>query len=119
MPKALYSAGAPGTACDQAVHALVAPGKPSRRLHAREAFIPSLESTHGPRVTTRERSKRGSDAGAIDVRTRAVRFDLVRELECPANYGVPKSGRPRFFCHGSVLFHDRFDLPAILTRVLI
>ena len=54
-------------------------------------------STHGPRVTTRERSKRGSDAGTIDVWTRTVRSALDRGLECPANYGVPTSGRMRFF----------------------
>ena len=55
-------------------------------------------STHGPRVTTRERSKRGSDAGAIRVRTRAVRSDPDCVLECPTNYGVPKSGRSRIIC---------------------
>ena len=60
-----------------------------------------LGSTHGPRVTTRARSKRGSDAGAIDVRTCVVRYIFDCELECPANYGVPTSGRPRFICTGS------------------
>ena len=75
-----------------------------RQLHAREVFSPRHKSTHGPRVTTRARSKRGSDAGAIDVQTRAVRSGLDRELECPANYGVPTSGRPRFFLLGRCTF---------------
>ena len=75
------------------------PGTSARCSKAREVFSPSRMPTHGPRVTTRARSKRGSDAGAIDVRARTVRFDLDRGLECPANYGVPTSGRTRFFLH--------------------
>ena len=119
VPKALYSAGPPGTACDQAAQALVAPGKFARRLHAREVFTPSLESTHGPRVTTRERSKRGSDAGAIGVRTRAVRHDLDCELECPANYTVTNPVARDLFALDRQFLRDGFNVNVILNRVSV
>ena len=98
---------------------LATPGKSVRRLHAREAFTPSLESTHGPRVTTRARSKRGSDAGAIGARTRAARYDFDCELECPANYTVTHPVARVSFAPDRQILRDGFNVNVILTRVSV
>ena len=92
----------PQTSCTRSGN----PGESARRLHARESDSTCRISTHGPRVTTRERSKRGSDAAAFEARAQGTRYVLFCASECHANYGVHATGRMRFFCNESAIYQQ-------------